>query len=197
MVELSKCVCLYVFMCDACTLVWNQEKICLWLCLRLIWGDTLRLHHNSHSWDFSHSWDLSCHCFYTVTSLIGYHCIPWSWLTPVHSIDVQLDSTNVTIRIILYLHYMPFLLITLLLVSHSDVAVPCALCTSLLLVFCGNGTDLPLCCLHNSDTCILQIWCVSSSVHPSQLCYLYYAVIAYIFLWFTHISYCYLCTYLL
>ena len=188
MVYLSKRAYLYVLICAASNIVWNQEQICLQLCLWLCKGGPLHLHHPLKSWYFSHSWYFSCIFFCTVTLLIGYHCIPW-WQSTHY-------GNNITIGIIIYLHYTALLRTTLLLVSCDYVVVLCTLWTSLLLVFREDGTDLPLCCLHSSATCITHIWRGYSSLHTSQLCYLYYAAIVHIFLCFVLISYCSLCTYL-
>ena len=188
MADLSKRACLYVLMYAACNLVYTQEQICLWLCLQYSQGGPLHLHHPLHTWDFYQSWYLFCHCFYTMTLMIGYHCIHWSWLTPVYSFSGQINGTGVTIGVVLYLCSVLFLQTTLLLVSCGNAAVPCNLYTSLILVFHGDGGDLTLCCLHYSATCILQRWRGSSSVHPAQLCYLYSVLMVQIFFCFTHIS---------
>ena len=42
--------------------------------------------------------------------------------------------------------------------SHGDITFTCYLCTYLIIVFCGDGADLPLCFLNNSATCIPRIW---------------------------------------
>ena len=139
MVDLSKRACLYVLMCAAYNLVWTQEKICLriclQLCLQLCWGGPLHLHHplyshqNSHSWCFFHSWDFYRHFFYTVTSLIGYHCILWYSSNPVQSCAGELDGSGVTIGCVLSIHSALLLLITLLLypMEISRLPVICAL----------------------------------------------------------------------
>ena len=155
MVYLYKRDCLYVLMCSAWTLVWTREQICLQIYLWLLRGGPLHLHHPSkshqmfYSWDFSHLWDFSRHYFYTVTSLIVYPCTPCYQLTPLQSCSSWLDDANVTIRIALYLHSALLSRITLLLVSRGNVAVTYALCNSILLVFRGDGADIPLCILHN------------------------------------------------
>ena len=144
------------------------RKICLQLFLRLRRGGSLHLHNplqsrqNFHSWDFSHSWYFSCYCLYTVTFLIGYQCILWYWSTHVHLCAGLLGGVNIKISIVLYLNSASFFWITIILVTVGDLAVSCALCNYLLLLFCDDGTDLPLFFLQNSDTCILRQWCGSS-----------------------------------
>ena len=88
------------------------------------------------------------------------------------------------ISFVLYLHSEFFLRITLLLVSYSDVVVPCALCTYLLLVFSGDDADLPLCFLQNSSTCILRRWRVFSCASRTSPTVIY----AHLLLWYMHIS---------
>ena len=176
MVNWSKRACLYVLMCAACPFVWTQEQICIQLCLRLclwlcLWlrrGGPLRMHHPSHSHKTPHSWHFSHHWFYTVASLIGYHCIRCSQSTAVQSCAGLLIGANVTIRFVLYLHSASFLQITLLLVT------PQRCCSSLWFV-------------HFSATCIPWQWRGSSSVHPAQHWYLYSATMARILLCFVHI----------
>ena len=200
MVELSKLACLYVLMCYAWTLVWTLEQICLRLCIQIRRCGPIHLYHplhshqTLHSWDFYHSWDFSCHCFYTVTFLIGYHCIPWYWSTPLHPCDDWLYDADFTSSIVLYLHSASFYQITVLLVSRGDVTVTCDLCNYLQLLFHIDGMDLPLRFLQNSDTCIPRRWHISSSVHPAKLCYLYSAAMVHIFMWFARMSYCASCT---
>ena len=194
MVDLSKCACLYILTCTAWTIVWNQELICLWLCLQLFWGGPLHLHHPLHYWDFSHSWDFSRHFFYTVTFLIGYHCINWYQSTPVHSCAGWIYGADVTIGIFIYLHSKLFLQTNLLLVSCGDLKVTCALYTSLILVFHGDGTYLPLCILNNSATCIPQRWhifscalCTSPTVLYAQ-CKLLRTLIRSLGVWYSIVS---------
>ena len=172
---------------SACTLVCNQEQICLQLCLQILRGGPLLLHHplhshqTSHPWYFSHSCGFSYHCFYTVTFLVGYHCTPWSPSTPVHSCAGWLEGADVAIGPVLYIYFAPFLWITLLLLSCGNSMVSCALCTSLLLVFRGDGAGLPLCFLHKSASCIPRRCHRSSAVNPAQLDHFYSAAMARIF----------------
>ena len=127
MVDLSKCACLYFLMCTACTIVWNQEQIFLQIFLQLRLGGPIHLYHPLHSWYFSHSWDFCHNFFYTVTSLIGCHCINWYQSTHVHSCADWIYGADINIGIFLYLHSSLLLMITLLLVSRLDFTVPCAL----------------------------------------------------------------------
>ena len=130
------------------------------------------MHHPLNSWDFSHSCELSRHCFYTVTSLVGYHCINWYQSTSVQSCAGRIYGADVNIGISLYLHSALFFQITVLLVYIGDFKVTCALYTSLIILFHRYGTYLPLSILNNSATCIPQRWRICSCVlctSPTEL----------------------------
>ena len=196
MVDLSKRACLYVLMCAAFTLVWTQEQICLWICLWIRLVGPPHLYHPLHSWDFSHSWDFYCHCFYNVTSLIGYHYLL-----------VSINSFSLVCWLNLWYWCYDWVSslssFCVVIVNQSTNCIPRRCCGSLWFV-------------HFSSTWFPYRWREFFSVIPEPLCYLYSAAMAKIFLcaswtimlllfrgdgvyflWFLHISYCASCTSLL